>query len=50
VDADEAITKTGYTWVWLTCAAFFVVGLVVTLAGLAKDKAPIVEASEARGA
>jgi MFS family permease len=50
VEAEAVITKTGYTWVWLTCAGFFAVGLVVTLAGLAKDKTPELEASESRDA
>jgi bacteriorhodopsin len=46
-DAASTVTKVGYNWVWFTCAAFFAIGLVVTLAGLTKDRAEQPEKREA---
>jgi MFS family permease len=41
VDASEVITKTGYTAVWITCAAFFLIGLVVVAVFLSRDHGPV---------
>jgi MFS family permease len=38
-DAASTITVTGYNVVWFSCAAFFVIGLVVVAVFLAKEKA-----------
>jgi MFS family permease len=37
-DAASTITVTGYNWVWFACAAFFLIGLVVTVVFLAKER------------
>jgi MFS family permease len=37
VDAASTITRTGYTFVWMTCVAFFVIGLIVVVVFLAKE-------------
>jgi MFS family permease len=39
VDAAAVITKVGYNCVWFACAAFFVVGLLVVVIFLSKEKA-----------
>ncbi|MDR0627310.1 MAG: MFS transporter [Bifidobacteriaceae bacterium] len=46
VDAESAITKVGYNWVWFTCAAFLLIGFVVVVAFLGKER--VVSGSIAR--
>jgi MFS family permease len=37
-DAASVVTETGYNCVWLTCAAFFLIGLIVVLVFLASGR------------